>query len=152
MESNWCSKKGSQRRAAAIPPPPPQAQPQRTASEAHSWFMSFFSEFQSFPNDMRNGLYSLQENYSSLDQHLTQIEQARDSSSHGDSMDTSSIPYSNDSLEEDKEENEGDKEGDDKEEEIEDDGTEETEKEDEASKEGSKEENDDEDSTIGPDA
>ncbi|XP_057976052.1 uncharacterized protein LOC131163473 [Malania oleifera] len=96
---------------------------------------------------MHNGLQSLQANYSSLDQHLTRIKQARASSSHGDPMDTSSIPHSNDSSEEDKEENEGDKEGDDKEEETEDDGTKETEKEDENSKAGSKEEEDDEDST-----
>ncbi|XP_057951023.1 M phase phosphoprotein 10-like [Malania oleifera] len=56
---------------------------------------------------------------------------ARASSSHGDPMDTGSIPRSNDPSKEDKEENEGDMEGDDKEEDTEEEGDHENEDEEE---------------------
>ncbi|XP_057958417.1 uncharacterized protein LOC131151186 [Malania oleifera] len=111
QDQNWCSKRGSQRRVATAPPPPPQAQSQGSATEAPSWFIPFYKEFTSFSRDMRDGLKSLQDKYSSLDQRLMRIEQIQGSSSHGDPMDTSSIPRSDDSsAKTSKEEKEGDEE------------------------------------------
>ncbi|XP_057972690.1 uncharacterized protein LOC131160824 [Malania oleifera] len=93
---------------------------------------------------MRNGLKSLQDNYSSLDQRLMRIEHIRGSSSHGNPMDTSSIPRSDDSSVEAFEE---DKEGD-EEEEV-DAGNEETEGDGDDENEDEEEEEEDDDASNG---
>ncbi|XP_057953717.1 uncharacterized protein LOC131148003 [Malania oleifera] len=107
----WLLKGGRQWRAATAPTSSPQDQSEGSASQAPSWFTPFYNEFTSFSRDMREGLKILQDNYSSLDHRFTRMEQIRGSSSHGDPIDTSSIPHSDDSsTEESKEEKEGDDE------------------------------------------